>query len=176
MSPRHLIQRYLGNRRIITNARIPSWLANRLHDTEVWHLGRRSVARGVSLGFFLAFIPLPIQMLIAAPLALVLRTNLPVTLAALWISNPITVAPMLLLAYRVGGWVIGADINHDRGHAISESSISGVIASLGEIWLPLCVGCLICGAIAAALGNVVVRWVWRAYLLKQRRRRHRSLS
>jgi len=174
MSPRHLIRRYLGDRGKITNARVPGWLAKRLHDSEVWHLGRRSVAGGVGLGFFLAFVPLPIQMLIAAPLALILRTNLPVTLAALWISNPITVAPMFLFAYRVGGWITGIEV--DYGHAVSASSISGIIETIGDIWLPLSVGCLTCGASAAALGNVTVRWIWRIYLLKRRRRRRQPLN
>ena len=72
MSPRTILRRYLGDRESITKSRAAGWLGARLHDSEVWHLGRRSVAGGVSLGFFLAFIPLPIQMLVAAPLAILL--------------------------------------------------------------------------------------------------------
>ncbi|MCZ6772743.1 MAG: DUF2062 domain-containing protein, partial [Proteobacteria bacterium] len=133
------------------------------------HLGRRSVAGGVSLGFFLAFIPLPIQMLIAAPLALTFRVNLPVTMASLWITNPFTFAPMYLFAYKVGEWITGYP--GEVGALAFPSSFSGLIDILGEIWLPLCVGCLVCGCSAAAISNVSVRWMWRAYLLNRRRRR-----
>src|SRR5690606_14380210 len=108
-SPRRFLQRYIGRRDDIARSRIAGWLGQRLHDPELWHLGRRSVAGGVGLGFFLAFIPLPIQMLIATPLALFARVNLPVTMAALWLTNPLTMAPMYLFAYKVGTWIVGGD-------------------------------------------------------------------
>ena len=174
MSPRQLIRRYLGDRESIARSRVTGWLGKRLHDSEVWHLGRRSVAGGVGLGFFLAFIPIPIQMLIAPPLALLFRVNLPVTLVAIWITNPITFAPMFLFAYKVGEWITGFD--GGIGSNAFEASFSGVFDILGDIWMPLCVGCLVCGISAAAIGNVSVRWLWRAYLLDRRRRRIRDRS
>jgi uncharacterized protein len=172
MSPRHILRRYLGDRETITQSRVTGWLGTRLHDSEVWHLGRRSVAGGVGLGFFLAFIPLPIQMLIAAPLALTFRVNLPVTMASVWITNPFTFAPMFLFAYKVGEWITGFE--SDVEAIAFNASFSGIIDIVGEIWLPLGVGCLICGCSAAAIGNVSVRWMWRAYLLNRRRRRRLS--
>lgn len=169
MSPRHLLRRYLGDRDSLKKSRATRWLGTRLHDSEVWHLGRRSVAGGVGLGFFLGFIPLPIQMLIAAPLALVLRVNLPVTLAAVWITNPITFAPMFLFAYKVGTWITGA--NSTVGALSFEASFAGITGVLGQIWWPLGVGCFVCGLSAAAIGNLTVRWLWRGYLLYKRRQR-----
>ena len=174
MSPRTILRRYLGDRESITKSRAAGWLGARLHDSEVWHLGRRSVAGGVSLGFFLAFIPLPIQMLVAAPLALTFRVNLPVTMVSLWITNPFTFAPMYLFAYKVGEWITG--FPSEVGALAFPGSFSGLIDILGEIWLPLCVGCLICGCSTAAIGNVSVRWMWRAYLLNRRRSRRLKLA
>jgi uncharacterized protein (DUF2062 family) len=175
MSPRQFLKRYLGDRDSVAKARAPGWLGKRLHDGEVWHLGRRSVAGGVGLGFFLAFIPLPIQMVIAVPLALLLRVNLPVTMASLWITNPLTMAPMFFFAFKVGAWIT------DRSARIAaiqfEASFEGMASVFGEIWLPLLAGCFVCGLSAAAIGNLAVRWLWRAYLLYQRRQqRKRRLS
>lgn len=162
MSPKRLLHRYFGNHELMTKARGSGWLGQRLHDPRIWHLGRNSVDGGVSPGFFLAFIPLPIQMLIAAPIALMLRVNLPVTLASIWITNPITFAPMLLFAYNVGTWLTATD---STGLAAGfDPSIAGALDTFGEIWLPLSVGCLVCGLSAAAIGNLAVRWTWRAYL------------
>ena len=171
MSPRHLIRRYIVDRETITGSRVTGWLGKRLHDSEVWHLGRRSVAGGVSIGFFLAFVPLPIQMVTAAPLALVFRVNLPVALAAVWITNPFTFAPCFLFAYKVGEWITG--FAGSVGSHAFEASFAGIIDIIGDIWWPLSVGCFICGISAAAIGNVAVRWLWRAYLLDRRRRRRR---
>lgn len=172
MSPKRLLHRYFGNRELITKAPGSGWLGQRLHDPEIWNLRRNSVAGGVSLGFFLAFIPLPIQMLIAAPIALMLRVNLPVTLASIWITNPITFAPMLLFAYKVGTWLTATD-----GTVMAAGfnpSIAGARDAFGEIWLPLSVGCLVCGLSAAAIGNVAVRWTWRAYSSYRWRQRRKA--
>lgn len=174
MSPRQFLRRYIGDRETLSQSRATSWLGKRLHDAEVWHLGRRSVAGGVGLGFFLAFVPLPIQMVIAAPLSLLLRVNLPVTMAALWITNPVTMAPMFLFAFKVGTWITAREA---QIAAIDfEMSFEGMAAAFGEIWYPLIVGCLFCGVSAAAVGNLSVRWLWRAHLLYKRRQRRRRLA
>ncbi len=172
MSPRHLLKRYLGDRDSIARSRATGWLGKRLHDAEIWHLGRRSVAGGVGLGFFLAFIPIPIQMLIAAPLSLLFRVNLPVTLAAVWLTNPVTMAPMFIFAFKVGSWITGHGLSIDpREFGTSFDSLLGVF---GEIWQPLLVGCFVCGLSAAAIGNLAVRWAWRGYVLYRRRELRRE--
>ncbi|MGB1884808.1 MAG: DUF2062 domain-containing protein [Gammaproteobacteria bacterium] len=169
MSPRHFLKRYLGSPQSLQQGKSFGWLGARLHDPELWHLGRRSVAGGVSLGFFLAFIPLPIQMLIAAPLAFLFRVNLAVTMASVWITNPVTIAPMFLFAYKVGSWILGSDSMASSYDF--EFSFAGVASVFGEIWQPLVLGCFICGLSAAAIGNVAVRWLWRAHLLYRRRQK-----
>ncbi len=170
MSPRHLLKRYLVSRESFSHARGLGWLGTRLHDPELWHLGRRSVAGGVGLGFFLAFIPLPIQMLIGSVLAFLLRVNLPVTMAAIWLTNPLTMAPMFLFAYKVGSWLSGHAAHAANGQAQHfEPTFSGVMAAFGDIWQPLLLGCFVCGLSAAAIGNLAVRWLWRGYLLYRRR-------
>lgn len=169
MSPRHALARWLSRHQPRTDTRWTRWLGQRLHDPELWHLGRRAVAGGVGLGFFLAFVPLPIQMVLAAPFALLFRVNLPVTLVALWLTNPLTMAPLFLFAFKIGSWITG------EGKQVSdldlELSFSSMGALLDEIWWPLAVGCLVCGVSAAAVGNAGVRWLWRLHLLARRRRR-----
>ena len=172
MSPREILKRYLGDPQAMAKKKSHGWLGQRLHDPDLWHLGRRSVAGGVSLGFFLAFIPLPIQMLIAAPLAILFRVNLAVTMASVWITNPITVAPMFVFAFKVGSWILGAD--NVAAEADFEFSVEGLSSVFGEIWQPLLLGCFICGLSTAAVGNVAVRWLWRAHLLYRRRARRKA--
>lgn len=172
MSPRHILKRYLGDHTTKAKSRSSGWLGRRLHDAEVWHLGRRSVAGGVGLGFFLAFVPLPIQMAIAAPLALLFRVNLPVTMASLWITNPLTMGPMFYFAFKVGTWLTNTA---DAIEVLEfEASFAGMSAAFDQIWMPLVVGCFVCGLSAAAIGNLAVRWLWRAYLLNRRRQRRKE--
>jgi hypothetical protein len=37
-----------------------------LHDAALWGLNRHTVSGGVSLGLFIAFVPAPLQMVVAA--------------------------------------------------------------------------------------------------------------
>ena len=169
MSPKHKLQRYFSNRDVILNSRVGGWLGKYLHAPEIWHFGRRAVAGGVGLGFFLAFVPLPMHMLIAVPLALMCRTNLPVTVAAVWIANPITVAPMFMFALKVGGLVTAHEVQFSELHF--DASWANVSALFAQLWQPLVVGSLICGVSAGAIGNFSVRWLWRLHLLYRRRQR-----
>lgn len=175
MSPKQKLRRYFSNRDAILNSRVGGWLGAHLHDPEIWHFGRRAVAGGVGVGFFLAFVPLPMHMLMALLLALVCRINLPVTVAAVWLANPVTVAPMFMFALKLGGVVTAHEIEFSELHF--DTTWAGVSAMFSQLWLPLVVGCLLCGVTAGALGNLSVRALWRVHLLlrlHQRRQQRRA--
>ena len=135
----------------------------------VYHFGRRAVAGGAALGVFLAFIPVPIQMLIAAPLAFLFRVNLPVALAATWLSNPLTLAPILLLAYKVGSLLLGGSEQiFKEDFSISFDWLLSVAA---DIWLPVVVGSIVCGLLAAFVSYISVMWAWRLNLLATKKKK-----
>ena len=169
MGPKTLLRKFFEKRGQQVPLEKRGWLGRHMHDPELWHFGRRSVAGGVGLGLFLCFIPIPIQMVLAIPCAIVMRVNLPVTFTAVWATNPITFAPMFIFAFKVGSWITGYDSGVEG--IPFEPTFQGVAATLDEIWYPLVVGCFICGISAAAVGSVLVRWLWRGYLVTLRRRR-----
>ena len=140
----------------------------------LWHLNRGSVAWAVSIGLFLAWAPVPFQMVLAAGVAIVVRCNLPVAVALVWISNPVTVAPLFFAAYKLGGWML--DIPH--GDFRIELSLRWLLEELGKVWEPLLLGCLVMGIASAVLGQIVLRLIWRAHVLVswrgRRLRRQRS--
>ncbi len=141
-----------------------------LLQPNLWHLNRASVSSAVSLGLFVAFFPVPGQMLIAAAGAILLVCNLPISVVFVWVSNPITLPPMLYAAYRLGAWLLDEPIGF-------ELSVEWLLRSLGEIWQPLLLGCFVLGAASAVVGNVVVRLIWRIHVITSwRERRRRRMS
>lgn len=94
---RKLFQRFLLRPEAITNNRSLRFLRHWLHDPNLWHLNRYSVSTAVFLGFMIAFIPLPVHTIAVAAAAIWWRANLPIGLAAVWISNPLTIPPQFYM-------------------------------------------------------------------------------
>ena len=67
------------------------------------------MARAVAIGLFAGLMPGPTQMLTGGVMALLLRANLPLTLFVTLYTNPLTIVPLYLLAYRYGAWLLGTD-------------------------------------------------------------------
>jgi len=175
MSPRRIAKRYLPDPHAIANNPRLKLLHPIMAVPGIWHFGRRSVAGGFSLGLFLAFVPIPVQQILSIPFSILFRVNLPAALAAVWISNPLTFAPIFYFAYQVGLKVTGATPKPFR----LDFSLSGIGHSLSGIAEPLIVGCLVCAVVSAVAGNVLVRVVWRVLLvarMRERRARHVELA
>lgn len=78
-------------------------IGDRIFDRRVWKIDMNSLSGGLSLGLFVAFTPtVPFQMLLCAGGAILFHVNLPVSLVACWITNPLTVFPIYMTAYRLG--------------------------------------------------------------------------
>src|SRR5919106_4245879 len=71
-----------------------------LEHPAYWSLNRRSVTRAFALGLFIAFVPLPIHVILGAALALALRLNVPAAIVGTFITNPLTLVPIYWAAYR----------------------------------------------------------------------------
>lgn len=142
-----------------------------LHDKRLWSVRRRAVVPAVSLGLFVAFIPVPGHPLIAALGALALRINVPVAAVTTFASNPLTIGPMFFFAYRLGQKLLDLEPRPFR----FELSLEWVSGQFLTMWQPLLLGCVILGSLAALVGYIVLDLLWRAsvsdYLATRRRRR-----
>lgn len=165
--PKNALRRYLPKpsevRQMSALKPLGSWLRN----PEIWHLHRRSVAGACFVGLFCAFIPLPFEMLIAAVLAILFRVNLPMSIALVWITNPITIAPIFYFTYRLGAWLLGMEIEVSS----VELSLHWLQQNLSQIGYPLIFGSLVCGWVAGVTGFVIVRVGWRIMVLRRWRKR-----
>lgn len=171
--PKKFFKRISPTPQAIRESKIAALFGDLLHDPNLWHLNRRSAAGGTALGLFLAFIPLPIQMISAVTFSILLRVNLPITMAGVWVTNPLTIPPMFFFAYQVGAFIMGVPSN-DIG--FEQMDWDWVRNEMLLIWKPLLLGSLICSVVASISGYSIVRVLWRLHLvqrLKERRARKR---
>jgi uncharacterized protein (DUF2062 family) len=121
-----------------------------------WSLNRRNVTRALALGLFLAFVPLPIHILLAAGLALALRLNIPAAVLGTLLTNPLTIVPLYVFAYWIGCIVLG--IHPEPMHF--ELTWEWLSTDLKPIWKPFLLGCFFMGCLAATVGYVLLATFW----------------
>jgi uncharacterized protein (DUF2062 family) len=68
---------------------------------------RKMVSKAVFIGLFIAFIPMPMQMLAVLAVMPFVRFNVPIALAMCWLSNPFTMPPMYYMEYLTGSFFLG---------------------------------------------------------------------
>lgn len=170
--PRKLIKRFTPDPATLKKHRFLSLFGSLLHDPNLWHLNRRSVAGAFFWGLFWASIPIPLQMAAAAASAILCRINLPIAVALVWLTNPFTMPPVFYFNYLVGSWVLQAPVEVTH----FEASLAWFESIAEQIWEPLIVGSLVVGLVAGALGYLGIRGYWRWHVLNQRRRAQASRS
>lgn len=151
--------------RTILGNRYLSVFGTLLHDPNLWHLNRRSAAGAFGVGLFMMYMPPIGQMLMAAAAAIALRVNLPISVALVWITNPLTTPPMFYFAYLVGCTMLGAPAVEFSLEFWSEwRSWVAVLA-------PLALGMLVCATLCATAGYFGVQALWRWSLAREIRHR-----
>lgn len=165
--PRQFLRKYLPSARDVSSNPALRPVSRWLKNPEIWHLHRRSVAGAAFIGLFCAFLPIPFQMLIAAVLAIFSRCNLPLSMALVWITNPITIPPIFYFTYRLGSWLLDREVQVTGIHL----DWTWLGENLGNIGYPLIFGSLLCGWVAGVTGFVLVRVSWRFHVIKRWRER-----
>ena len=177
--PRKFFKKYLPSHETVRQNRFVGLFGELLHHHNLWHLHRRSVAGGVAIGLFTGLIPgsNPVQFFFAALFAILFKVNLPVAVATTLYSNPFTVVPIYIVAYAIGGFVMGNSTGgmpptelHLMDKNISEwaPALIDWVMSLGK---PLLVGILLLALLLAVAGYFAVRGAWRLYIIYEWRKR-----
>ncbi len=163
--PRKFFQRFLPHHRTIKeNKTLRQVFGDWLLEPNLWHLNRRSVAGAFALGLFVAWMPVPFQMVVSAGIAILIGVNLPLSVVIVWITNPVTIAPMFYFAYKVGTWIIGEPIMDFS----FEPTLDWLQNELTTSWKPFLTGCFTLASISSLLGYFVINNVWRYMVLNRR--------
>lgn len=167
--PRKFFKQYSPNAATLKQYKSLRWLGNSLEDPNIWHMNRQSVSRAFLIGLIVAFLPIPMQMLIAGAAALWFYANLPIAVSLVWISNPLTFAPLYFAAYKVGAWLL-------QTPAITfEPSIEFFTEQFAHIWQPFLLGSLVCGVMSGLIAYAIVWriWAWQVVSRWEERKRVR---
>lgn len=166
------IRRFMPDHKQVREHRHLRLFGTLLHDPNLWHFNRRSASGAFAVGVFMAFIPVPFQMVFAAAAAMFFRVNLPLSVALVWISNPITMPPMFYFTYRIGTWILGVP-HHEEEHIGFEFTLEWFAESIGAIWQPLYLGSFIAAVVCALIAYLTIRLIWQFHLVQHYKIRKR---
>lgn len=180
--PKRLIRRYLPAPERIIHHPVLRFMGKRLADPGLWHLHRRSAAGAVFWGLWTAMMPMPLQMLLAATLAILFRVNLPLTIVLTWVSNPVTAIPLVWVAYWLGSLFLGMPMlsGEELRQVLNDLAIiigqwfggrETAVTQLGRYVEPFLLGAMTLGFLSGTLGYVLMRLYWRWHVVTAWRKR-----
>ena len=126
----------------------------------------RAIAGGLALGTFIAFTPtVGVQIILAILAATVFNMNRPAAIIPVWITNPLTVAPIYTFNYWLGTQVWGgpplAEVSRlfvNIGHTLThlefwdiKEQFMAMLQMGKEILIPLVIGSVAIGTVAGLL-------------------------
>ncbi|MCF6189764.1 MAG: DUF2062 domain-containing protein [Cocleimonas sp.] len=155
--PRRFLKKYSPSPKTIRENKALSLLGESIHQPNLWCMNRHSVSKAFAIGLFCTWIPLPLQTLMAAFLAIYYRANLPLSVTLVFITNPFTIPPMFYFAYKLGGLMLGIEPQD----VPMDLSLEWITTTLGYIWQPLLFGCLILAVISSVTGYFFINSLWR---------------
>ena len=126
----------------------------------------RAIAGGLGLGTFIAFTPtVGVQLILAFMIATFFNMNRPAAMVPVWITNPVTVAPIYTFNYWLGSKVLDGpplsevsglfiDIGRTMAHLdfwdVKEQFLA-VLQMGKEILFPLLLGSIVIGLVPVLL-------------------------
>ncbi len=165
--PKKTIKRFMPDHQKIKDNKHLKIFGNLLHNANLWHLNRHSVAKAFAVGLFFAFIPVPFQMVLAAGAAIIFHANLPLSIALVWLTNPLTMPAIFYFCYVVGTWILGVP---EQDFSF-QASWQWVVDSLSTIGPSFLLGCGVLAVIFSILGYIGIQGLWRYSVIKEWKKR-----
>lgn len=160
------------------------WLGARVFDRRLWVPERHAFCNGLACGmFFSMFPPFTPQMVITAVINMWRKWNIPVGMAACWISNFFTWVPQIYFQIQIGLWTVerfvpgagkaGAAFDRleeifgiwraEGGKAAFHAFQPEVQAILTPLALPYAIGILFSGILFSVGFYLIGHLLWSAF-------------
>jgi uncharacterized protein (DUF2062 family) len=170
--PKKFLKRFMPANDKFMQSRSMQFINNRVLNASVWHLTRRSASRAALIGLFFAFVPLPMQMVLAAIGCIYARANLPLAIAFVWLTNPLTTAPVFYATYKIGAEIMG--IPALEFNPAGDINLGALGELLDLIWRPVLLGSVLVGLASGAIGYTLIDLLWRWKTVQRWRKRRVS--
>ena len=171
--PKKVLKQFLPHQDKLSTHKNLSFFNRFLSSSHLWHINRQSIAKAMAIGLFIAFMPIPFQMVVACALAIILQANVALAIALVWITNPFTIPPILYAAYKIGNLILA----HTPPKMLGMKGWDQWFFDLASLWQPIMVGLLFLALTSALLGYFATHLLWKLHIIRRwkKRKKQRSL-
>ena len=142
--------------------------------SDLWRFNRRSVPRAIALGLFVGIMIPFAHFAAAAVLAVFVRANIPIALAATFVGFPAFLPVIWLIADRIGSWLLRIDalsVVAPVTQTIQAHDIDHLLAMLTHEGPAVAFGMFVMASVLAATGYLASSLFWRLRVGRKRVRR-----
>ena len=126
---------------------------------------RTMVTKGFLIGLFIAFIPIPMQMLLVIITMRFFKFNLPIAIVLCWITNPMTMPFIYYIEYIIGSFILNIDI------VSVQISVEWFNNNFSDIFIPLYTGALVLATSISVFVYITSNYFW-IYLVNKNKKIH----
>ncbi len=141
-----------------------------IHDPQLFHLTRHSVSTAFAIGLFWTCIPIPVQMFLAAGMAIIFRANIIISVGLVWITNPLTIPFIFGFFYLIGTWLLNIPVVPIN----IELTWQWLETVFLTIWQPLLLGSVVAAVISSVIGYFGIRLFWRIHAVSRWKERQQK--
>jgi uncharacterized protein (DUF2062 family) len=157
-----MVRKFL--KKVTQHKKITEFLEKYKIPKEYFSATRKMISRGVLIGLFIAFIPMPMQMAAVVAVTPFVRFNVPIAIAMCWLSNPFTMPPMYYMEYLTGSYFLGIEPEP------VQLTLEWFKDNLSKIFIPLYVGTAFYSVFGSISAYFLVNWLWKLSVHKERKK------
>jgi len=146
-----------------SNGKIDQFIKKYKIPREYLSINRKSITRGIFIGLFWGFIPMPMQMLAVLAMTPFIKFNVPIAISMVWLSNPITMPFMYYMEYQTGNFILGRD-----GLENIELTLTWFSDNWDNILVPLYVGTIPYSVFISSLVYFIINRLWISSVQKEK--------
>ena len=127
-------------------------------------INRKMVSRAMLVGFFVAFIPMPMQMVAVLAVLPFFKFNALIGISLVWITNPVTMPIIYYVEYLTGNFILMRDDIQDV-----QITLEWFSENIDNIFIPLYTGALFYSTVSAIFFYYLVNWLWIVSVRKEQK-------
>ena len=150
-------------KKLTKSQRVKEFISKHKIPHEYLSVNRTMVTKAFLIGLFIAFIPMPMQMLLVVIMMRFFKFNLPLAVALCWITNPFTMPFIYYLEYVTGSFILDIDT------VAVEITVEWFNNNFANIFIPLYVGALLLASVISISVYFLINYLWIYFVNKSKK-------